>query len=170
MSPLCIGFLHDFCWFFAFVFSSGCVYLCSHLPCTFAGWIPILDFYLAGFSSSLSPSRTTIAHHIPLWNRPGVESTFPPWNDLKKCTMSPLPSSFVWPTGCRPRKQAGRSLDHTGALCSLCQIMPWQLGHYNLNLGCSPNLRICTRCTWYNALLLPVHYPILSPRVGWCFL
>jgi hypothetical protein len=106
MSPLCIGFLHDFCWFFAFVFSSGCVYLCSHLPCTFAGWIPILDFYLAGFSSSLSPSRTTIAHHIPMWNRPGVESTFPPWNDLKKCTMSPMPSSFVGPTGCRPRKQS----------------------------------------------------------------
>ncbi len=164
MSPLCTGALPYFCWLFAFVFSLGCVYLCSHLPCTFAGWVPILDFYLWGFSSSLSPSITTIAHHIPMWNGPGVESTFPPWNDLKKCTMSPMPSSFVWPTGCRPRKQAGRRTDHTGALCSLRQIMPWQLGHYN------PNLGICTRCTWYNALLLPVHYPTLSPRVGWCFL
>jgi hypothetical protein len=91
------------------------------LPCTFAGRVPILDFYLGGFSLSLSPSRTTIAHHIPMWNGPGVESTFPPWLDLKKCTMSPMPSRFVWPTGCRPRKQAGTRTDHTGALCSLCQ-------------------------------------------------
>jgi hypothetical protein len=34
-------------------FSLGCVYLCSHLPCTFDGWVPILDFYLQGFSSFL---------------------------------------------------------------------------------------------------------------------
>jgi hypothetical protein len=38
-----------FCSLFAFVFSLGCVYLCSHLSCTFAGWVPILDFYLQGF-------------------------------------------------------------------------------------------------------------------------
>jgi len=25
-------------------FSLGCVYLCFHLPCTFARWVPILDF------------------------------------------------------------------------------------------------------------------------------
>ncbi len=30
---------------FAFVFSLGCVYLCSHLPCTFDGWVPVLDFF-----------------------------------------------------------------------------------------------------------------------------
>ncbi len=44
MSPFCIGSLLDFCWLFAFVFSLGCVYLCSHLPYTFDGWVPILDF------------------------------------------------------------------------------------------------------------------------------
>jgi hypothetical protein len=36
---------------FAFVFSLGYVYLCSHLPFTFDGWVPILDFYSLGFSS-----------------------------------------------------------------------------------------------------------------------
>jgi len=50
MSPLCIGSLPDFCWLFALVFSLGCVYLCSHLPCTFDRWVPILDIYLQGFS------------------------------------------------------------------------------------------------------------------------
>ncbi len=55
MGPLCIGSSPYFCWLFAFVFSLGCVYLCSHLPCTFDGCIPILDFYLQGFSSSSSP-------------------------------------------------------------------------------------------------------------------
>ncbi len=45
------GSLHDICWLFAFVFSLGCVYLCSYLPCTFVGWVPILDFDLWGFSS-----------------------------------------------------------------------------------------------------------------------
>jgi len=35
---------------FAFVFSLGCVDLCSHLARTFDGWVPILDFYLEGFS------------------------------------------------------------------------------------------------------------------------
>ncbi len=38
--PLCLQCL---------VFSLGCVYLCSLLPCTFDGWVPILDFYLKGF-------------------------------------------------------------------------------------------------------------------------
>jgi hypothetical protein len=51
MSLVCIGSLHDLCWLIAFVFSLGCVSLCSHLPCTFNGWVPILDFYLQGFSS-----------------------------------------------------------------------------------------------------------------------
>jgi hypothetical protein len=36
-------FYFIFGWLFAFVFSLGCVYLCSHLPCTFV----VLD----GFSS-----------------------------------------------------------------------------------------------------------------------
>ncbi len=35
---------------FFLVFSSGCVYMCSLLPCTFVGWVLILDFYLQGFS------------------------------------------------------------------------------------------------------------------------
>ncbi len=53
MSSFCIGSLLDFCGLFAFVFFLGCVYLCSHLPCTFTfdGWVPILDFHLHGFSS-----------------------------------------------------------------------------------------------------------------------
>ncbi len=50
MSPLCISSLLDFCWYFAFVFSLGCLYLCFHLPCTFDGWVPILDFDLQGLS------------------------------------------------------------------------------------------------------------------------
>jgi len=49
MSPLCIWSLSDFCWLFAFVFSLGCVYLCSLLPCIFDGWVLILDFYLHNF-------------------------------------------------------------------------------------------------------------------------
>jgi hypothetical protein len=52
MSPLCTRYLPEFCSLFAFVFSLACVYLCSHLPCTFDGWFSILDFYLQGFSSS----------------------------------------------------------------------------------------------------------------------
>ncbi len=40
MGPMCIGFLLYFCCIlFAFVFSLGCIYLCSHLPCTFDGWV-----------------------------------------------------------------------------------------------------------------------------------
>ncbi len=35
-------------------FSLGCVYLCSHLPCTFDGWATILDFYLQVFSLHFS--------------------------------------------------------------------------------------------------------------------
>jgi hypothetical protein len=31
------------------LFSLGCVYLCFHLPCTFDGWVLILDFYTHGF-------------------------------------------------------------------------------------------------------------------------
>jgi hypothetical protein len=50
MSHPCTRSLSDFCWLFAFVFSLGCVYLYSHLPCTFNGWVSILDFYLHGFS------------------------------------------------------------------------------------------------------------------------
>ncbi len=40
----CIGSSPNFCWLFALVFSLGCVYLCSHLPCTFVGCVPIHDF------------------------------------------------------------------------------------------------------------------------------
>jgi hypothetical protein len=35
---------------FFFFFSLGCVYLCSHLPCTLDRWVPVLDFYIQGFS------------------------------------------------------------------------------------------------------------------------
>ncbi len=68
MSPLCTRSLPDFCWLFAFVFSLGCVYLCSHLPCSFDGWVPILDFYLQGFFSFLQGSRCS--QYVPpcfLW-------------------------------------------------------------------------------------------------------
>ncbi len=44
-----------FIWFvlllFAFVSSLDCFYLCFHLPCTFDGWVLILDFYLHGFKN-----------------------------------------------------------------------------------------------------------------------
>ncbi len=49
MGLICIEFLCDFCWLLAFVFSLGCVYMCFHLPCTFDGWVPILEFYIQGF-------------------------------------------------------------------------------------------------------------------------
>ncbi len=45
LSPVCTGSLSKFC--FCFFFG-----LCSCLPCTFDGWVPILDFYFQGFSSS----------------------------------------------------------------------------------------------------------------------
>ncbi len=40
MSPLCIGSLPDFCWLFVFVFSLGCVYLCSHFALYFCSMGP----------------------------------------------------------------------------------------------------------------------------------
>ncbi len=33
------------------------------LPCTFDGWVPILDFYLQGFSSHLAQSSPFCVHH-----------------------------------------------------------------------------------------------------------
>ncbi len=48
MGPICIEFLPYFCKLF--VFSLGFVSLCSHLHCTFDGWVPFLDFfYIQGF-------------------------------------------------------------------------------------------------------------------------
>jgi len=54
--------LFYFCWLFTFVFSLGCVYLCSLLPCTFDEWVPILDFYLHGFFSHLAQSSPFCVH------------------------------------------------------------------------------------------------------------
>jgi len=34
---------------FCFFSELSCVYLSSYLPCTFAGWVHILDFYLQVF-------------------------------------------------------------------------------------------------------------------------
>jgi hypothetical protein len=48
MGPICIGFVYN-TKLFAFVFPLGCVYSCSLLPCTFDGWVPILDFYTGLF-------------------------------------------------------------------------------------------------------------------------
>jgi hypothetical protein len=52
LGPICIGifilFLLDF-----FFFSLGCVYLFSNLPCTFDGWVFVVDFFMQGFSSKL---------------------------------------------------------------------------------------------------------------------
>jgi hypothetical protein len=42
---------------FAFVFSLGCVFLCSHLSCTFDGWVPIVDFFWQDFSSYSLPTH-----------------------------------------------------------------------------------------------------------------
>jgi len=51
MSPLCTqGVYLIFVDYLLLLFSLGCVYLCSLLPCTFDGWVPILHFYLQGFS------------------------------------------------------------------------------------------------------------------------
>ncbi len=55
LDPICIWFFSPYfsltvC--FNFFSSLGCVYLCSHLPYTFDGWVPILDFYIQGFSST----------------------------------------------------------------------------------------------------------------------
>jgi hypothetical protein len=41
---LVTAMLPDFSRLFAFVFTLDCVYLCSLLPCTFDGWVPILWF------------------------------------------------------------------------------------------------------------------------------
>jgi hypothetical protein len=35
-------------WFFLWVVY---VYSCPQFPCTFDGWVPVLDFYLLGFAS-----------------------------------------------------------------------------------------------------------------------
>jgi hypothetical protein len=46
MGPICLGLLLFFYWFFVFVFSLACVYLCFFSPCTFDGWVLILDFFI----------------------------------------------------------------------------------------------------------------------------
>jgi hypothetical protein len=46
MNPICLGFLSYFYSLFAFVFSLACVYWCFSSPCTFDGWVTILDFYI----------------------------------------------------------------------------------------------------------------------------
>jgi hypothetical protein len=38
-----------FCWLLTSLFYLGCVYLCFNLPCTFAGWVLILDFIYRPF-------------------------------------------------------------------------------------------------------------------------
>ncbi len=58
MSPFCIRSLPDFCWLFTFVSSLGCVNLCSHLPCTFDGWVPILDFFNMVLSCGLLGTKS----------------------------------------------------------------------------------------------------------------
>jgi hypothetical protein len=47
------------------LFSFG---LCFHLPCIFYGWVPILDFYLQGFSSfefKVTPKEWGSYNHLP---------------------------------------------------------------------------------------------------------
>jgi hypothetical protein len=63
-SLLAYGFFLIFCQLF-FVFTLGCVYSCSHLPCTFDGWVPVLDFFIHGFSSFL---KTTLLKSHPKKN------------------------------------------------------------------------------------------------------
>ncbi len=74
MGPICTGFLVYFCSLFAFGFPLVCVFLCSLSPCTFDGWVPVLDFHIQGFSSffrSLIPSSPLMYH-----NRPFMKSNF----------------------------------------------------------------------------------------------
>jgi len=61
-----VFFKPDFCWLFGFVFSLGCVYLCSHLPCTFDGWVPFLDFHFQGVFSSFGHF---CAKEVTCWER-----------------------------------------------------------------------------------------------------
>jgi len=49
MSPLCIRSLSDFSSLFAFVFSLGCVYLSSLLPCTFDGFSSLIFLFCMVF-------------------------------------------------------------------------------------------------------------------------
>ncbi len=61
-------FLFFLGWLFAFVFSLGCVYLCSLLHCTFDRWVPIPAFYIQGFSSSIVGSLLWLSHRwTPNW-------------------------------------------------------------------------------------------------------
>ncbi len=64
MAPIYIGFFHFiamapiYIGFFFFFFNCLLsfflwVYSCTLLPYTFDGWVPILDFYIQGFSSYL---------------------------------------------------------------------------------------------------------------------
>jgi hypothetical protein len=47
---------------FDFVFSLGCVHLYSRSPCTFDGWVSILDFDLQGFFSFSMHNGLVSAH------------------------------------------------------------------------------------------------------------
>jgi hypothetical protein len=64
MSHFCIGSLRDFCRLFAFVFSSSRVYLCSHLPCTFDGWVPSLVFIYRFFFYSNGYHIEPLSQHL----------------------------------------------------------------------------------------------------------
>jgi hypothetical protein len=52
-------------------FSVGCVYLCSHLPRTFDGGVPILDFLFTGFLSSLSEAPSSFSIFLQIKQKGG---------------------------------------------------------------------------------------------------
>jgi hypothetical protein len=92
IQPFLDNFLPDFCWLFTFGF---CVYLCSHLPYTFDGWVLILDIYLQGFSSFLiwqTGVKAPICHSCS-WMRFRVPACFQ--SQRKFGQISTVYGSFV---------------------------------------------------------------------------
>jgi hypothetical protein len=77
MGPICIGFLPYFCRFFVLVFSLGCVYLCSHLPCTFDIWVSILDIYIYIYMVFLFLKLKFFHHKYNLNCKPFVNCCLP---------------------------------------------------------------------------------------------
>jgi len=83
MSVLGIGSSLDFEWLFTFVLSLCCVYLCSHLSCTFDGWVPILDFLFTRFFFLRLVANTWVLTLLHIFCRVGgvhVENSFGCWN------------------------------------------------------------------------------------------
>jgi len=69
-------------------FSLGCVYLCSHLPCTFDGWVPILDFLFTGFFSSLVKAPSSVSVFLQIkWSLGGERGSEISTLMIKECVF-----------------------------------------------------------------------------------